>query len=344
MHGFIPIRRELLLLLTLLPMITGCAVIPGRYGIPKIVGMSAETAAVVQRANHRQVARVPNMALLAPAVQKPTVGVPQTVSIQPTHQPQHHAPVAPAVAAPVHHPVATLAHHQQPVLSETPVTVVHWQEPVQPLRRVPPPVETVAMEEPGVVQLSGQHPRSQNRSLPRRLAQRPPQPTLSRIPPPSAPVAKTPVPAIPVASELVVPPVTVAAAPVIPQAQATTARLPSLPCDPCVQKPAVPAKPPQIHTDQIAALVKRVASMEAELQSSNQSIVTLHKALMQANAEVKRLNASVTRWQSEVKRLEVAMQTQHESDIDSLNRISEMLGVLAETETDTAAAAHKGTP
>lgn len=76
--------------------------------------------------------------------------------------------------------------------------------------------------------------------------------------------------------------------------------------------------------------------MESDLENSNKSIAILHKALVKSSAEVKRLNASVAHWKNEVKRLEVSMQAQHEADIESLNRISEMLGSLAEIEVSAA--------
>lgn len=334
MFAPLSIRRDrlLLTLCTLLPLFTGCAVIPGPYGIPKFVGMSAETAAVVQRANRQEVTQavatrrqIPSMHLAV--ARTPTAKAPENVHGCELHAQQHvQQHVQPPAA--VEHAVAIVPHQEQPVAAESALTVVNYEQPVQPLKSTPTVVETPAAptEEPGVVLLSSHSapvppPTSAPRRVPRRLASHIQSPTRQ---PQTNPVS------VASASELVSPPTMEVIVPPVPQ-QTVSLAIP--PCGPCEEKPAPP--PPQIHTDQIAELMKRVTSMEQELQSSNQSIATLHKALMKANAEVKRLNASVAHWQSEVKRLEIAMQTQHETDIESLNRISEMLGVLADIDGDT---------
>ena len=98
-------------------------------------------------------------------------------------------------------------------------------------------------------------------------------------------------------------------------------------CEGCATEPCLP---PAIQLQQFEALMERVANMEARLHRSNESIAALQRALIRANTEVARLTANVKHWQSEVQRLEVSMQSQHESDIASLTRISEMLGTLAD--------------
>ncbi len=121
----------------------------------------------------------------------------------------------------------------------------------------------------------------------------------------------------------------------IPQPVANTQVLQSVPgCGECdVFQPP----PPLIHTEQINALMKRVANMEAELKRSKASIATLTGALARANQEVSKLTASVRHWRGEVARLEMSVKVQHESDIKSLNRISEMLGSLVAVEPKNAA-------
>lgn len=63
-------------------------------------------------------------------------------------------------------------------------------------------------------------------------------------------------------------------------------------------------------------------------------MAALKKELMHANQEVRRLRASVAGWQGEVQRLEATMKAQHELDIASLTRISDLLGGLIESELD----------
>lgn len=86
-------------------------------------------------------------------------------------------------------------------------------------------------------------------------------------------------------------------------------------------------------TQQIDALTKRMLSMETALRQSNESIASLNTALTKANQDVSELTSSVEFWRGEVKRLEASMKLQHESDIESLTKISQMLDVLNE-ETD----------
>lgn len=78
-------------------------------------------------------------------------------------------------------------------------------------------------------------------------------------------------------------------------------------------------------TDQIESLVKRVEKMEAELSSSRTSITDLSRSLAAARTEITQLKKDVGFWQSEVLRLERSMQAQHRSDIESLNRVSQIL-------------------
>lgn len=98
-------------------------------------------------------------------------------------------------------------------------------------------------------------------------------------------------------------------------------------CDPC--------KETTVHTDQIAALFKRVNDMEAALKRSHQSMSTMEKNLNAANSDIVRLKRDVQYWQQEFGRLEASVQKQHESDIAALNRVSEMLGLLIEDATDS---------
>jgi hypothetical protein len=122
-------------------------------------------------------------------------------------------------------------------------------------------------------------------------------------------------------------------APVIPHVTGPISVLQPVPeCGPCVESTPKPCPPPAAHTQQIDALMKRVNRMETALQQSNASILRLQESLTLANREVKRLKAEVQRWQGEVQRLESAMLEQHETDIHSLTRITEMLGNLMNPE------------
>lgn len=89
-------------------------------------------------------------------------------------------------------------------------------------------------------------------------------------------------------------------------------------------------------SEQIDNLVKRVEKMESELTSSRMSMADLSRSLIAARTEITQLKKDVGFWQSEVLRLERSMQAQHQSDIESLNRISQVLeNLLLEDQSAT---------
>lgn len=100
----------------------------------------------------------------------------------------------------------------------------------------------------------------------------------------------------------------------------------------------------QINSDQIDKLVKRVEKMEAELTNSRSSIFDLSRSLASARGEITQLKKDVGFWQSEVLRLERSMQAQHRSDIESLNRISQVLENLLQEDRPAAPSLDEGPP
>lgn len=117
----------------------------------------------------------------------------------------------------------------------------------------------------------------------------------------------------------------------------TPAREPS-PCVPCEALPCVetlPCVPDSTCEKQIADLLTRVETMEADLRSSRKSIADLRLDLQEANHEINRLTTSVQRWQGRFHEVQTAMKQQQQEDIAALNRVTRLLAELVESDAET---------
>jgi septal ring factor EnvC (AmiA/AmiB activator) len=76
---------------------------------------------------------------------------------------------------------------------------------------------------------------------------------------------------------------------------------------------------------QSAALQRRIESLESELDGSREQVETVTSQLKASREEVARLRKELAHWQGEVKRVRTEIVTQQQSDLASLDELSEIL-------------------
>ncbi|MEZ6123449.1 MAG: hypothetical protein R3C49_09775 [Planctomycetaceae bacterium] len=338
-------QLKLMAVLAVLNVLTGCSAFQGRYASPRLSlslpqsqyripalhstphspAISTVGRAFVGRHSAAVASTsVPDCPLCAASQTRPTASIQPVAATQPaTAAPlvtiAQAAPATIPVTAPVAAAPSVAAAPQQSsaVATVQPVavqTVAHQavvaaqptaQEPSASGQRLQPVVQTAVYEAP-----VDQAPNAASKNITLTAAQ-------------STPSLKC----VPVEHP----------APVVVQETITVAQ-PTVPskCS-CGCEPGAAAT---ISPELFAGLVQRVENMETELGQSRRSVTLLQRTLAQANEQTQSLKENLGQWQDQVRKLEKTMQDQHEADIVSLNRISQILGTLmdedAEPETTNA--------